>query len=215
VQRYEYSAYGEIVTQEGGLSNPFTYISREYDPESGLYYYRARYYDAEVGRFLQTDPIGFAGGDANLYAYVGNNPVNWIDPLGLLTFQLFGQTINIGVSVSFLPINIAWTEGRFSLSNLSFNAIILPLSAGGGFDISVNPPSPCEGYVSPYLGLGKNLSIGTNVSVVSKGKEPLKLRVQGFNLSIGPSLGIPIGVLVPNAFSNKERQLGDMGIKSN
>ena len=60
VQRYEYSAYGEIVTQDGNLSNLYTYTSREYDPESGLYYYRARYYDAEIGRFLQTDPIGFA-----------------------------------------------------------------------------------------------------------------------------------------------------------
>jgi RHS repeat-associated protein len=90
VQSYVYSAFGEIVTQEGGLSNPFTYISREYDPESGLYYYRARYYDAEVGRFLQTDPIGFAGGDANLYAYVGNNPINWVDPLGLWSISIEG-----------------------------------------------------------------------------------------------------------------------------
>jgi hypothetical protein len=81
----------------------------------------------------------------------------------------------------------------------------LCLSVGGGVDFSINPPSPCEKYVSPYLGLGKNLSIGTNVSVISKGKEPLKLKVQGFNLSLGPSLGIPIGALIPDAFSNKQR----------
>ncbi len=42
-----------------------------------------RYYDAETGRFISEDPIGFAGGDLNLYAYVLNNPVKWIDPLGL------------------------------------------------------------------------------------------------------------------------------------
>jgi RHS repeat-associated protein len=83
VQSYVYSAFGEIVDQGGNLPNPYTYTSREYDPESGLYYYRARYYDAEVGRFLQTDPIGFTGGDVNLYAYVQNNPINRIDPLGL------------------------------------------------------------------------------------------------------------------------------------
>jgi hypothetical protein len=115
---------------------------------------------------------------------------------------LFGQTIDISLSFSFLPINISWDLGGFSLSNLSFNAIILPLTVGGSLDISINPPSSYEGYVSPYLGLGKNLSIGTNVSVVSKGKEPLKLNFQGINLSIGPSLGIP-GVLVPNAFSKR------------
>jgi uncharacterized protein RhaS with RHS repeats len=49
---------------------------------TGLYYYRARWYDAQVGRFISEDPIGFNGGDINLYAYVKNNPVNAIDPSG-------------------------------------------------------------------------------------------------------------------------------------
>ncbi|MBK9112497.1 MAG: hypothetical protein IPM88_12680 [Nitrospira sp.] len=43
---------------------------REFDSESGLYYYRARYYDALMGRFLQKDPIGFGSGDSNFYRYV-------------------------------------------------------------------------------------------------------------------------------------------------
>ncbi len=62
--------------------NPFQYTGRENDG-TGLYYYRARYYDADVGRFVSEDPIRFAGGDVNFYAYVGNNPVNMIDPFGL------------------------------------------------------------------------------------------------------------------------------------
>ena len=66
-----------------GFSQPFTFTGREYDPESGLYYYRARYYDASTGRFISKDPIGFEGGDTNLYAYAGNNPVNFVDPTGL------------------------------------------------------------------------------------------------------------------------------------
>ena len=56
---------------------------REFDVESGLYYYRARYYDAKIGRFISKDPIGFAGGDVNVYGYVGNSPTNWVDPWGL------------------------------------------------------------------------------------------------------------------------------------
>jgi uncharacterized protein RhaS with RHS repeats len=48
-----------------------------------MYFYRARYYDQKVGRFVTKDPISFAGGDVNLYAYVLNNPVNLIDPDGL------------------------------------------------------------------------------------------------------------------------------------
>ncbi len=51
--------------------------------DAGLYYMRARYYDPEVGRFISEDPIGFAGGDVNLYAYVSGNPINYVDPLGL------------------------------------------------------------------------------------------------------------------------------------
>jgi RHS repeat-associated protein len=64
------------------LKQPFAYTGREYDEETGLYYYRARYYDADTGRFISEDPIGFEGGDVNLYVYVGNNPVLLIDPEG-------------------------------------------------------------------------------------------------------------------------------------
>ena len=60
-QSYVYDSYGNIVQQFGTLENPYTYTGREFDPESGLYYYRARYYDATAGRFLQEDPIGIRG----------------------------------------------------------------------------------------------------------------------------------------------------------
>ena len=54
-----------------------------------MYYYRARYYDAKAGRFITRDPIGFDGGDVNLYVYVGNNPVNRKDPSGKFDPVLF------------------------------------------------------------------------------------------------------------------------------
>src|SRR6185503_18789838 len=59
------------------------FTGREWDPETGLYYYRARYYDPKTGRFVREDPIGLRGSDINFYAYVRNNPVNWTDPYGL------------------------------------------------------------------------------------------------------------------------------------
>ena len=78
---YLYDGFGQI--QGGGAIGGYTFTGREWDPETGLYYYRARYYDPKIGRFLSEDPIGFKGG-GNFYAYVNDNPVNWTDPSGLL-----------------------------------------------------------------------------------------------------------------------------------
>ncbi len=85
VQTYGYDGFGTL-TQTPTVQNPYTYTGREWDAETGLYYYRARYYDPKVGRFLQQDPIGMAGG-INLYAYVGSNPINFIDPSGLIHYN--------------------------------------------------------------------------------------------------------------------------------
>jgi len=90
VKTYSYDAFGRITESGiGGGDNSYTYTAREYDTETGLYYYRARYYDPKAGRFITKDPISFAGGDVNLYAYVGNNPVNWVDPSGMLWGSVF------------------------------------------------------------------------------------------------------------------------------
>jgi len=82
VQTYSYDAFGNV-TPSGAISQPFAFTGREYDAETSMYFYRARYYDPVVGRFVTRDPIGFAGGDVNLFAYVENSPVNLIDPDGL------------------------------------------------------------------------------------------------------------------------------------
>ncbi|NMG73000.1 RHS repeat-associated core domain-containing protein, partial [Parazoarcus communis] len=83
--------YGEPNVTTGAR---FRYTGQQYLGELNLYYYKARFYSPALGRFLQTDPIGTAD-DLNLYAYVGNNPVNRFDPLGLSAVQ--SDQLNGGV----------------------------------------------------------------------------------------------------------------------
>ncbi|MBD2355773.1 hypothetical protein H6G41_14280 [Tolypothrix sp. FACHB-123] len=84
VNRYSYRPFGEAITKTEGVANPFEYIGQwgVMDDASGLDYMRARYYSPAFGRFMNPDPLGQAGG-LNLYAYSLNDPVNFLDPLGL------------------------------------------------------------------------------------------------------------------------------------
>ena len=79
---YTFDSFGHLTAHTGTLTNPFQYTGREFDSETGINYYRARYYDPTIGRFLSEDPWDQG---PNLYAYVDNDPTNLVDPLGLYT----------------------------------------------------------------------------------------------------------------------------------
>src|SRR5205807_690312 len=65
---YSYDSFGQVVAQSGSAAqNDLRYTGREYSTATGLGYYRARYYDPNIGRFLSEDPLGFSAGDTNLY----------------------------------------------------------------------------------------------------------------------------------------------------
>ncbi len=107
VQKYDYSSFGVInkiqnesgldMTNDPYLQNQFTYTGREYDAETGLYYYRARYYDSSLGRFLQIDPdpgkVVNPITVVNKYIYTGNKPVMFTDPNG--KFEIISAFISI------------------------------------------------------------------------------------------------------------------------
>jgi len=82
VSTYTYDSFGNLANSTGTLGNPFRYTGREFDPETGIYFYRSRYYDAVVGRFTREDPLRFGSGDPNFYEYVGNDPADYSDPTG-------------------------------------------------------------------------------------------------------------------------------------
>jgi RHS repeat-associated protein len=109
---YQYTIYATYAPMEqpielapqGLIGNPYMFTGRRFDLETGLYYYRARYYNPQIGRFLQTDP---AYSSINLYAYCGNNPLNFVDP--------FGDTekLTCPVYATHLITHYMWGEGEY------------------------------------------------------------------------------------------------------
>jgi RHS repeat-associated protein len=89
IERYKYDPYGmPFISDANGnqintsaIGNSLLFTGQQYDQDAGIYYYRARYYDPSLGRFLNQDPIGYVDG-FNLYEYAKSDPINWKDPWG-------------------------------------------------------------------------------------------------------------------------------------
>jgi RHS repeat-associated protein len=96
---YQYDPFGKPMGPANTLSQPLQFSTKSYDEKTGLSYYGYRFYAPSIGRWLTRDPLGERGG-INQYRFVGNNPVNWVDPMGLdymdinisIGFGLFGVT---------------------------------------------------------------------------------------------------------------------------
>jgi RHS repeat-associated protein len=131
VERYSYDAYGFATMTNGAfnpippnawgtphsaIGNPWMFTGRQLDEETGLYYYRARYYDPVKGRFLQRDPLEYLDG-ANLYEYGDDNPIRFGDPTGFtpLTGEARSETfkrIQAGISDKGYPSRVPeWANG--------------------------------------------------------------------------------------------------------
>jgi RHS repeat-associated protein len=101
-QRLDYDEFGQVINDTNPGFQPFGYAGGLYDRDTGLVRFGARDYDPETGRWVQKDPIGFEGGDANLYAYVSNDPINWVDPSGLFAIVcVSGNDVHIDIPLVF------------------------------------------------------------------------------------------------------------------
>ncbi len=144
-QRFD--AWGNRIAGTGTIPQ-YGYTGREPD-ETGLVYYRARYYDPQVGRFISRDPIGLGGG-INQYAYVNNNPVNATDPLGLKAID--PQTAQyVQANKSYVD---DYTPGMGSGSqNLNAaNALTSYLNKTAWTDLSYSNELSGQGYSLPASG---------------------------------------------------------------
>jgi len=105
------------------MTNRLLFTARDYDATTTLYHYRYRYYSPTVGRFLQPDPIGLAGGDLNLYRYVYNNPVNASDLFGLA--DTWG-----GAVADWVDNSVNSTLGRVNTKSVALNLPIALVENG-------------------------------------------------------------------------------------
>lgn len=97
VNHFAYDSYGNVVAESNPAeSTRYRFTGRELDLETGLHYYRSRFYDSLIGKFLSEDPIGFWGGQTDLYQYVGNRPVGMIDPTGTTNLVAYSAIMPIG-----------------------------------------------------------------------------------------------------------------------
>jgi len=164
-----YLPYGKSANAPG----TFGFTGQRIDPETnGLYYYRARHYSPAWGRFLQPDPMGYGGG-VNLYAYVGNDPLNLIDPTGTwgLLFSSGGE-LTAGASPYYAPGQGAIPSGAFASGTVAlgiFSTGTFGVSATGGVGAYQDPGKSNalpDQTIQPYVS-GFSLSKGVAISVTT------------------------------------------------
>ncbi|MDY6829047.1 MAG: RHS repeat-associated core domain-containing protein, partial [Pseudomonadota bacterium] len=134
VNSYAYAPYGKLMAEVESIPQPYKYAGLVGIQHEGneLYYMRARYYDAEIGRFISEDPAGFVDGP-NLYAYVGGNPIMLVDPTGKTGLPGFIG----GFAVGFVSGGI----GAYATGGSSLDVVIGAFTGGavGGVVGAVNP----------------------------------------------------------------------------
>jgi RHS repeat-associated protein len=116
--RYSYDAFGNP-TVGGSVANPFLYAGQMWEPESGLYYDRARYYEPNSGRFISRDPLL----RANPYPYVGNDPTNATDPSGEVELEEQLATTGIQTTLAGQNVTITLQAGERAVGALTKDAI--------------------------------------------------------------------------------------------
>ena len=220
VAAYRYDPFGNLLAQRGTFTQPFRFMTKRTDTGAGLVSFGYRFYAPHLGRWLTRDPLGEAGG-LNLYAYVGNNPVNWVDPWGLTKIIMVGSNVK---NPSFFN-NIA-----NAMAGIDTDTIIVQVRTPQHIQQALQYPNitqityfghagPEELDISPQRALTKKDVLMLNTSNVQSGAEirlygcrtgegenPIAqvfadhFRRQTMGMTTGLSFGIPmINRLSPNS----------------
>jgi RHS repeat-associated protein len=179
VQQLSYDAFGNVTQDSNPAFQPFGFAGGLYDRDTGLVLLGARSYDPRTGRWTSPDPLGFGGGQANLYAYVGNDPVNAADPSGLGLLDDIGSGLNSAYHtagdyydtardyvVSHAPGFIASkAESYVQIGPIHISPSKKELSVGTSADISVGETKVASVSAEAAVGLTENQSADPYVNI--------------------------------------------------
>ncbi|MCI5115755.1 MAG: RHS repeat-associated core domain-containing protein [Candidatus Electrothrix sp. AX1] len=151
VAGYVYSPFGRLLTKTGTLDQPFRFSTKAFDEQTGLAYYGYRFYWPSVGRWINRDPIGEAGG-INLYGFVGNDPVNWIDPNGENPLLILGAAAFLVLTNPDVA-NAPGPEDQIEISN-GDAGIVIDAALGLGMGIAGSKIAKCYKSQPLYRAVG-------------------------------------------------------------
>jgi RHS repeat-associated protein len=161
---YSYEPFGRTAATGDADTNPFRFTGRENDGPTGLYFFRARYYSPTFQRFVSEDPGGIAGSGVNLYAYVGNGPTQFVDPLGLQKECSGGWfDVELNLIVLKFTFDIGGSCGMVHTSEMGVGLGFPGVSIGKGFedDVCAGVEASAGGNWGP-VGFGGELEGGAD-----------------------------------------------------
>lgn len=149
VASYRYDAFGNLLSKNGNLDQPFKFSTKRYDESAGLYYYGYRFYSPSIGRWITRDPLGETGG-INLYSFVENNPINFVDPWGW-----FGKDVHYDLTYK-LSIDAGFSEHEAQIiananQGLDDNIISGPFNPFGGTQLHFMSPENARAEVEKAI----------------------------------------------------------------
>jgi len=212
VVQYSYEPFGRTQSSNPSFVNPFQFTGREND-DTGLTYYRARYYSPSLQRFLAEDPVEFQSGDTNLYAYVRNRPTAFTDPYGEAIPPLIvaGAAFGVGINTSAYLVGYYFSSDPFDPSALG--AAVINGAISGALSGVAGPlggtlakalgqsTSGALAKVLTGLGSGSASAVGQYVSNQIAGRKDSVVCAAGFGAAGGFA-----GSFVPNKVANTLKQ---------